>query len=455
VADERLPQDPSTLKDGIERLLDRDRTETDESLQRERRATDEAVFTAVEATATEALEDHRDRIDNRVEEVRARGDERLAAAGGTLPEVAETLEQAAEHLADVADHLTHAAESLKRPSPRDPDPTVAAETVAEVAETLSEVAQRVSDEREVVDASIQGERALLDAVLDQERATSDATREFERRARQLLLDAERQRTDRHLAEERQDTDNAVRHALDLLVDEQAGRVDAEQRALTRDEFLAIVSHDLRSPLDAIAINAALLAENAPAGAEGEKLQKWARNIQRAVDAMARLVSDLLDIARFEGGEFRVTREERDALGVVKEAIDTFMPMAAAGDLRLLVDMPSEPVHAWFDHDRVLQVLSNLLRNAIHFTPTGGSITIRVAVEEKGCRISVSDTGIGIPIAQQSRIFDRFQQLRSSDRRGLGLGLYISKRIIDAHGGRIWVESRPGVGSTFHVTLPGR
>jgi signal transduction histidine kinase len=174
-----------------------------------------------------------------------------------------------------------------------------------------------------------------------------------------------------------------------------------------------------------------------------------------VDAMTRLVSDLLDVARFEGGEFRVSREERNLVGVVKEAVDTFAPVAASRDLRLELELPSDSMQAWFDHDRVLQVLSNLLRNAIHFTPAGGSIAITAISEDHGSRVSVRDTGVGIPVPLQSRIFDRFQQLRSADRRGLGLGLYISKRIIDAHGGRIWVESSPGEGSTFSFTLPGR
>lgn len=450
-----LPHDPSGLKDGIERLLRRDRAETDESLERERRVTDSTVASIVENEITDVVDTQRDRVDNLVHEARVRGDERVADAVAVLPEVAETLEEAATHLAEVAESLTSAANSLKQAPAAPPDAVVAAQTVAEVAETLTEVADRVAEERSAVDASLREERALLDHVLDVERATSDATLEFERRAKQILFDAERRRTDQHLAEERADTDNAVRHALDLLVNEQAGRVEAEQRALTRDEFLAIVSHDLRSPLDAISINASLLGEHAPPGIEGEKHQKWARNIQRAVDIMTRLVSDLLDVARFEGGEFRVMREEHDIVSVIKEVTDTFMPLATSRDLRLDVELPAQAVHAWFDHHRVLQVLSNLLRNAIHFTAPGGSITIKVRAEEHGCRVSVQDTGIGIPAPLQSRIFDRFQQLRSADRRGLGLGLYISKWIIDAHGGRIWVDSEPGKGSTFSFTLPGR
>jgi signal transduction histidine kinase len=342
-----LPEDPSTLKTGVESLLDRARAETDEGLLRERTAADSTIGSLVQSQDSSAVDDRSSR------------------------------------LADIA--------------------------------------------------------AMPDLG----------------RARDLLIAAERQRTDQHIAAERQGTDAFLRHALDLLVAEQARRVDAEQRALTRDEFLAIVSHDLRSPLDAIAINAALVVENAPAGEQGDKLQRWARNIRRGADAMARLASDLLDMARFEGGEFRVTREEHDVIAVVKEAVDTFTPLAAARDLTLHVDSAAPVVHGWFDSHRVLQVLSNLLRNAVHFTEAGGSIVIAVGNDAQGCRIEVRDTGIGIAESQQERIFDRFQQLGSADRRGLGLGLYIARRIIDAHGGRIWVESRAGQGSRFIFTLPGR
>ena len=350
---DRLPHDLSGLRDGIDRLLQQVRVETDESLERERRITDNTGSSAV--------------------------DNRLAL----MPELAEALRTGSAH------------------------------------------------------------------------GTADAPRNVERDPRHVLFDRDRERTDRHLAEERANTDAAVRHALELLVREQAARVDAEQRALTRDEFLAIVSHDLRSPIEAIAINATLLADNAPDGPDRERHQRWTRNIRRAADNMTRLVSDLLDVVRFEGDEFRIAREERDVTAVVREAAETFLPVAAARDLRLEVQLPEQTIHAWFDHDRVLQVLSNLLRNAVHFTPPGGSITMSVIPESHGCRIEVRDTGIGIPGPLQSRIFDRFQQLRSADRRGLGLGLYISKRIVDAHGGRIWVDSRMDEGSTFSFTLPGR
>ena len=120
---------------------------------------------------------------------------------------------------------------------------------------------------------------------------------------------------------------------------------------------------------------------------------------------------------------------------------------------LRIEAPAGRVPAHFDHARILQVLSNLVRNALQFTPSGGAITLRVAAEPHGCRIDVSDTGAGIPADELQRIFERFHQVGNTDRRGLGLGLYISKAIVDAHGGRIWAESEIGRGSRFSFTLP--
>jgi signal transduction histidine kinase len=289
-------------------------------------------------------------------------------------------------------------------------------------------------------------------VLDQERQRSEATIDAARRAHRIRVAAERQRTDRRLLGEREDTDRAVEHAFTLMIEEQARRAHAEDRVVSRDEFLAIVSHDLRSPLDVIGINAALLAQHAAGDETGAKFKKWARNIARAAGVMDRLLSDLLDVARFEGGEFRITTKVRDVLGVVKESVEAFAPLAAAGGLTIDVESPVATIDAAYDYDRILQVVSNLLRNAIQFTRGGGSIVISLTPEPDGCRIAVSDTGRGIPESQLDRIFERFQQLKVADRRGLGLGLYISKRIIDAHGGRIWVESQVGRGTTFSFTL---
>jgi signal transduction histidine kinase len=476
----------------IDDPLTRARSETDSTLRQERHITDEVAINRLERELDDALSLQRNLIDDEVERSRQGLDERLRASAETLPVVADTLAEAAESLTEVAEHLADAANSLKDfPSPRIDDEDMTVEhmasalsniansltevagiddeparvepttpstpkvvaRMADVAESLSDVAARVAEERELADLSMIEERAMLDRLLDKEREQSDQAVDYERRERRVLLASARHRTDERLARERYDTDHAMRHSLDLLRREQSAREHAEDRILTRDELLAIVSHDLRSPLDVIVINAALLAGNPPPGELGARYVKWARSIERSAGVMDRLLADLLDVARFDGGEFRVVPQEHDAVSLVKECVETFAPLASHHGIRLDVDLPAAAVNARYDHDRMVQVLSNLLRNAIQFTKAGGAIMISLTPLANGCRIAVSDTGRGIPEGQLSRIFERFHRVNVADRQGLGLGLYISKRIIDAHRGEIWVESHVGRGSTFFVTLP--
>jgi signal transduction histidine kinase len=482
--------DPKS-RDRIDETLAHDRAHTDHSLRGERGLTDEVLAEHVERVVDEVLEKQRHRIDAEVERSREILDERLRASTETLPAVAHTLAQAAGSLSEVAEHLTAAAHDLEQlplgssdggevagtvvstlgeiadslteaagtiPGRAEPEPASAdapqlVARMADVAESLSDVAARVAGERELADISMLEERAILDRLLDREREESDEAVDFERGERRRVLATARHRTDERLARERHDTDEAVKHSLELMTHEQTARERAEDRVLTRDELLAIVSHDLRSPLDVIVINAALIAGNAPPGDMRARYLKWARNIERSAGAMDRLLSDLLDVARFDGGEFRIDAREHDAVGLVKECVETYAPLASHHGLRLDVDLPDAPVAARYDHDRIAQVLSNLVRNAIQFTTAGGSILIALTATEAGCRIAVSDTGRGIPEAQLTRIFERFHRVTVVDRQGLGLGLYISKRIVDAHRGAIWVESQVGRGSTFYVRLP--
>ena len=472
--------------------LARARADTDSDLRQERHVTDEVVLDRLEREMDDALSRQRDRIDEHVERSRDVLDERLRASAEALPVVADTLAEAAESLTEVAEQLADAANSLKDlPSPRIDHEEIDAEDVAaalsdiasslteaagidnapaapersapstpkvvarmaDVADSLSDVAARVAEERELADISMIEERAILDRLLDREREQADQAVDFERRERQALLAAARHRTDDRLARERHDTDDAMRHSFALLRQEQMAREHAEDRILTRDELLAIVSHDLRSPLDVIVINAALLAGNPPPGELGARYVRWARSIERSAGVMDRLLSDLLDVARFDGGEFRVLPQDHDAVSLVKECVETFAPLASHHGIRLDVELPPSPVSARYDHDRMVQVLSNLLRNAIQFTKAGGSVMISLTALANGCRIAVTDTGRGIPEGQLTRIFERFHRVNVSDRQGLGLGLYISKRIIDAHRGEIWVDSHVGRGSTFFITLP--
>lgn len=143
----------------------------------------------------------------------------------------------------------------------------------------------------------------------------------------------------------------------------------------------------------------------------------------------------------------------DAAALITEAVETFEAAATAKGISLRAAVPPGALRADFDHDRVLQVLANLIANAIKFTPSGGLIEVRGGSSADGVEVSVSDTGAGIPDGMREVIFDRFGQAGRNDRRGLGLGLYIARCIVEAHRGRIWAESAQGEGSRLRFTLP--
>jgi len=145
-------------------------------------------------------------------------------------------------------------------------------------------------------------------------------------------------------------------------------------------------------------------------------------------------------------------EQVEVNKILRDTLEAFGPMASAKGIELDADASAKPFTAYMDSGRVLQVLANLVSNAIKFTPATGRVSIRIRNEKSEILFTVADTGIGIPTAKLQTIFERFRQI-SKDRRGLGLGLHISKNIIEAHGGRIWVESHPGSGSTFYFALP--
>jgi len=220
----------------------------------------------------------------------------------------------------------------------------------------------------------------------------------------------------------------------------------------QNDFLADVSHDLRSLLGGLAVSAALLIADAPEGEDGDKIRKHAESSQRAVARMTRLISDLLDTASIEAGKLALIEQPVDVGRLVSDAVEAFTTMAAVKDIVLDAALPAPPLSATLDDLRILQVLENLLSNAIKFTPVGGKVSIRVRTTAHRIHFTVSDTGVGIPENRMAAVFERFHQV-TKDRRGLGLGLHISRAIVEAHGGRIWVESEVAVGSTFHVELP--
>ena len=196
----------------------------------------------------------------------------------------------------------------------------------------------------------------------------------------------------------------------------------------------------------------LIGLRAPHGAAGAELRAYVDVIRRSVSTMTRLIGDLLDFRSFEDGRLRVAAERHDLKPLIRRAIEAFRAAAAAKSVSLGADLPAESATAKFDPARIEQVLSNLLDNAVKFTPRGGSIRVRVRRSGPEYLVSVQDTGIGIPTDALTSIFERFEQL-GTDRTGFGLGLYISSWIVEAHGGRMWADSKPGSGSTFSFTLP--
>ena len=167
----------------------------------------------------------------------------------------------------------------------------------------------------------------------------------------------------------------------------------------------------------------------------------------------RLVGDLIDVTSIESGRFAVTPAQQDARTVLKESLDAFGAAAAAKQIALEFAATTAPLIASFDHDRIFQVMANLLGNAIKFTQEGGRVSVAAEHVAGDLRFSVSDTGVGLGQDQLECIFERFWQIQKDDPRGMGLGLFISRCIIESHGGKLWAVSRPGEGSTFHFTLP--
>lgn len=224
-----------------------------------------------------------------------------------------------------------------------------------------------------------------------------------------------------------------------------------QRAIeARDEMLSIVSHDLRNPLGVILMSSMILMRAAP-GVDLNQDQLQA--IKRSAERMNHLIQDLLDISRIEGGRLVVEQRSQRVGELIEDALEAMRPLAEKKRLRIGTEMddPNTTIHA--DRERLYQVFSNLIGNAVKFTPDGGSILVRAANRSDAVEFCVKDSGPGIPPENLEHVFDRFWQVKHTARMGTGLGLTIARGITEAHGGRIWVESEVGKGSQFYFTIP--
>lgn len=227
--------------------------------------------------------------------------------------------------------------------------------------------------------------------------------------------------------------------------------DARHAARAREQVLAVVSHDLRNLLHPIAMNAAHLLHGLPPGAPERRAVE---RIERSVEQMERLIEDLLDVASIEAGKLILERERLDAASLIAEVVESHRLGAASKSLRLESAVEPGPLVFSGDRHRLLQVFANLVGNALKFTPAEGKVTVGASRSGPGeIRFFVADTGLGISETELPHLFDPFWRSPSHGARGSGLGLSISQRIVEAHGGRIGVESAPGQGSVFSFTLP--
>jgi PAS domain S-box-containing protein len=235
--------------------------------------------------------------------------------------------------------------------------------------------------------------------------------------------------------------------------ERAARAEAEKASRTREDLLAIVSHDLRNPLGTIVTCASWLEGLGRANELPTKVRSQVEIIRRAARRMDRLIGDLLDLASIDAGRLLIEGQAYDASELVRECVELLGALADRKGVRLEAPPTSDPLAVICDRDRVLQILSNLVGNAIKFTPEGGRISVDLQRIDDEARISVSDTGRGISEEQLPHIFERYWQADRKHRMSVGLGLAIAKGLVEAHRGRLSVTSSVGRGSTFTFTLP--
>jgi len=229
---------------------------------------------------------------------------------------------------------------------------------------------------------------------------------------------------------------------------------AERAIAARDEVLAVVAHDLRNPLGTILLQTNVL--RAGVGVPEGRGRKASERIERAAGRMQRLIQDLLDVTRVEAGQLPLERARLRIRDVAVEVIEAQKTLAASSSIELRLDLAEGVSDVFADRHRMLQVFENLIGNAIKFTPNGGRITLGVVAQAESVLCYVRDTGRGISAEELPHLFDRFWQphrSREETGSGAGLGLPIVQGIVAAHGGRIWVESAPGEGSTFYFTIP--
>lgn len=226
------------------------------------------------------------------------------------------------------------------------------------------------------------------------------------------------------------------------------------RTAARQEFLTVVSHELKTPVAVIKAYGEVLARRGELAEWPAQDRRVVERVQEQADRMLAMIEQLLDLRRIESGVLSLELARFDLAGLLRRSVEAIQTTTARH--RLSLDAPAELV-VRADRRRVDEVVTNLLENAVKYSPSGGRIDLRLCGEDDRAHLRVEDEGVGIPAAELTRVFDRFYQVGAGTydkgHLGLGLGLYIAREIVEGHGGRIWAESAPGRGATFHVVLP--
>ncbi len=229
--------------------------------------------------------------------------------------------------------------------------------------------------------------------------------------------------------------------------------ETKEAVRSREDLIAAVSHDLKNPLSAISINAELITRASETLPKANVFKKLSTTIRNSVDRMTSLIKELLELEKLRGGEFVVVKSELSSKSLVDTAIAEIEPLMLQKSIILSRSYPKDDIIIDADRDRLLQVFSNLLGNALKYTPEKGSIDVSFEILSHEVKFSVKDSGPGIRPQDLPRIFDRYWRSEMSDKMGAGIGLTIARAIVGAHGGSIWAESTYGKGSTFSFTIP--
>ncbi len=269
-------------------------------------------------------------------------------------------------------------------------------------------------------------------------------------------------SDQQLRDEIAALEKALHAEKNARRESESGREAAEKAAAGREAILEIVAHDLRNPLNLVKVGTGLLARQVRKGKDGEapnvdadKVMELVGSFQVAVRRMERLISDLLDLGAMDQNELRLVRGPAEANKLVEEVLIEMRAMADEKGVELTSEGPGKSLVVDCDRDRVIQVLENLIANAIKFTPAGKKVTVRLVESGPEVRFEIADEGPGIPDEVLPHIFDMFYRAKTSGGRGLGLGLSIALGLVRAHRGAIWAESEKGRGATFVFTMPKR